>query len=356
MSSEDISILVAGKQNTISIKATDFTIIDERVGDILYKSKKTESIKFQYIKGDENRTGIKFNNRFYPTEGFIIESPNEFYINGKKLKFKLSIVIFNNTLYAINILPVESYLAGIINAEISSKWPIEAIKAQSVVSRTFALRKKIYNFTKPYDLDSSVLDQVYKGISIIDEQSVKAVRETYGEVLVYQNQLIQAFFHANSAGYTEGAEYFAGNRLPYLISVKDPYSLNKPRDSWSYQIKISELEKTLLNLYKIGGKIKKISIKEQNERGRVMKLLIETTQTSYTITGEHFRRALGYTNIFSTKFKLFLSKEILRVEGSGSGHGVGMSQWGAFEMAKQDKRYKEILNFYFTNVRVLKMY
>lgn len=352
--SEKISILIK-KGKKISFTSSNFSVSDDMVGDRLFsiKNKKKIIVKIEK-KNDEY--GLRILNTFYPTTSIIVESKKGFNINKKNLSFKLAIILYKKNLYAINVLPLEAYLAGIINSEISSKWPIESIKAQAVVSRTYAFRKKIKNREKPYDLNTTVLDQVYKGITNIDRASIEAVKETYGEVVVYNHRLIEAFFFAHSGGKTEDGSYFSGVDVPYLRAVDDSiYVKDKPRSNWSYKIKINKFFAKLRAKNWIKGELETIKIKKRSKSNRVLRLAF-ISQKTVTVSGENLRQLLGYNKLFSTNFKIKLNGKYLIVEGKGSGHGVGMCQWGAYGMAKANKTYKEIIHKYFTDVKIIKAY
>jgi stage II sporulation protein D len=352
--SEKVSILIE-KSKKISFFASNFSISDEMVGDRLFSSKKEKKIIVEIQKRD-NEYGLKVLNTFYPTTSIIIESEKGFKINNKKLSFKLAVILYKEDLYAVNVLPLEAYLAGIINSEISSKWPIESIKAQAVVSRTYAFRKKIKNREKPYDLNTTVLDQVYKGITHIDKVSIDAVKQTYGEVITYNHRLIEAFFFAHSGGKTEDGSYFNGIDVPYLKPRDDSeYVKDKPRSNWSYKIKLKDFTNRLKSKNWIKGEIDKIKIIKRSKSKRVLKLAFISDKT-VTISGENLRQLLGYNKLFSTNFKIKKSGKYLIIEGHGSGHGVGMCQWGAFGMAKAGKTYKDIIHKYFTDVEIIKAY
>jgi len=349
-----VSILIK-KAKKISFLASNFSITDEMVGDKLFsiKGKKNIIVKIEK-KNDEY--GLRIFNSFYPTTSIMIKSKNSFKINGKVLNFNLAIILYKNELYAVNVLPLEAYLAGIINSEISSKWPIESIKAQAVVSRTYAFRKKIKNRSKPYDLNTTVLDQVYKGITNIDKASIDAVKETYGEVITYNHRLIEAFFFAHSGGKTEDGSYFSGVDVPYLRPVDDSiYVKDRPRNKWTYKVKLSYFMKKLKSKNWIKGELEKIKITKRSKSNRVLRLSLISDKT-VSISGENLRQVLGYSKLFSTNFKINVKGKYLVVTGKGSGHGVGMCQLGAYGMAKAKKTYKEIIHKYFTKVKIIKAY
>ncbi len=352
---EYIKILIKTSKSKISFEATDFIIKDERVGDRLFSIKKKRDITVS-IKSKDNQDGIIVMGKFFPTTGIIVESKNRFKIDNKRLKFKLLVTTYNKKLYAINLLPIESYLAGIIHTEISPSWPEEAIKAQVVVSRTYALRKKFRNLFRPYDLETTVLDQVYKGMGMVNSHSTRMVAQTYGEVIAYKHELIEAFFHSNSGGMTQDGTYFSGVEVPYLKPTNDiKYLKGAPKTNWKYKLPLKKFSYYLRRANLISGSFKKIIIVKRSKSGRVLKLTLVSKKRK-TISGEKLRAILGYGKLLSTKFSIKINKKYIVINGKGFGHGVGMSQWGAFGMAKVKKTYKEIIHKYFTNVKIVKMY
>lgn len=351
---DQLKILVAKNRKSLSLKTGRFKIFDEQVGDRLIQKYGRHTIKITLAnRGDQK--GLRIMGRFYPTSGVVIESKKGFLVKKKQLHFKLAVTRFKGMLFMINILPLEQYLAGIVNSEISSKWPLEAIKAQVVVSRTYALRKKIRNFTRPYDLNTSVLDQVYRGMRHVDQRSIDAVKATYGEVITYNHHLIQGFFFANSGGHTEDASYFAGRQLPYIKGKPDPYSLNMPRGKWSIKISQKRLTALLKRQNLIKGKLQGITAAKISSGDRWLKVKLISDKT-VTIQGEHLRRLVGYNKLYSTKFTVTKRGNYFIFNGGGSGHGVGMSQWGAHNMAKGGKRYREIINFYYNHIKLMRIY
>ncbi|KAK3575737.1 hypothetical protein CHS0354_030069 [Potamilus streckersoni] len=162
---------------------------------------------------DSAATKLKF--KLYPAGGVLINGKykagtsafvySETPIAYQNRIYQGSVRLLNkdNTLYIINFIPPESYLAGVINAEINSSWHPEAVKTQTVIARTYALYRKLHSDMQNWDLTDSESDQVYKGLGIADVASFAAVRATQGEVIFSEGSIIQAFYHSNSGGYTE---------------------------------------------------------------------------------------------------------------------------------------------------------
>ena len=245
-----------------------------------------------------------------------------------------------NGLYIINELPLENYIKDVVAAEVSADWDMEALKAQAVISRTYALFQKRMNGGSLYHIASSVLDQVYKGNNP-DERITSAVDQTRGEILTYDGKPIQAFYHSTSEGCTENAEEVFGKSYPYLKSVESTCDIS-PYSVWEKKIKLSEIEEAL----DIKG-IKSISIKSYTSAKRVKKLSITGDSGTSVILATDFRKALGWSRLPSTNFTLSIDKGAAYFEGKGYGHGVGLCQWCALGMAREGKNYREILAHFY---------
>ncbi len=245
-----------------------------------------------------------------------------------------------NGLYIINELPMETYVKDVVAAEVSADWDMEALKAQAVISRTYALFQKRMNGGGLYHIASSVLDQVYKGNSP-DERISAAVEQTKGEILTYNGKPIQAFYHSTSNGCTENPEEVFGKSYPYLRSVESNCDIS-PYSVWERKIKLSEIEEAL----DMRG-IRKITIKSYTSAKRVKELSITGNSGVRVIRATDFRKALGWSRLPSTNFSLNVDGDSAYFEGKGYGHGVGLCQWCALAMAREGKNYREILAHFY---------
>lgn len=248
-----------------------------------------------------------------------------------------------NGLYLINELPLEDYLKGVVAAEVGSKWENEALKAQAVASRTYALYQKRNNAANKmsYHLTSSVLHQVYRG-DMITDNIAKAVNSTKGEILVYEGAPIIAFYHSTSVGSTEDCIEVFGKNLPYLKPVETNPELS-PYFVWEKKIPISDIEKAV-NLNKIND----ILPHSQTLTNRIRDLKIVTDKGAYLYPTKDLRKNLGWDKLPSTLItELSRDGDVFIFQGKGYGHGVGMCQWSAQLMAKEGKSYKEILSKFY---------
>lgn len=272
-----------------------------------------------------------------------LTAPDAILLNGKRYRGILEISRpASGGLLVVDELPLEEYLVGLVNCEISSHWPMEAVKAQVVIARTYALYQKRSRSSQPYHLESTVLDQVYAGSGQEDARSKRAVEETQGEVLTHGGEIIQAFYHSSCGGGTESAEDVWGFSLPYIQSVVCRYCLESPSTVWEQSLTLREIE-SALGLTGLRG----VRVREVSDGGRVRRIDLVTSRGVVTMTGAAFRKGIGFSVVRSTRFTLVSSGETVTFKGSGSGHGVGLCQWGARERALEGFSYREILSYYY---------
>lgn len=289
--------------------------------------------------------GISVNGR--EVRSLRLASPEFIQVNGKRYRNILDIMPVEQGLLVINELPLEEYLVGLINAEISSHWPIEAVKAQAVIARSFALFQKNARAGQLYHLESTVLDQVYDGSDMEDSRSLRGVTETRGEVLTFAGSIIQAFYHSSCGGSTETPDNVWGFPLSYLKSVPCRYCIETPTTAWEISLPRKKLE-TLLKI----PLLKELRIAERTEQGRVKTVDLVGTRDVTHLSGPKFRQAVGYGVIKSTNFTVKLNGDDYLFTGVGSGHGVGLCQWGAKERASEGFSYREILGYYYPGARI----
>ena len=246
-------------------------------------------------------------------------------------------------------LSLEEYLIGVVGAEMPASFPMEALKAQAVVARTYAL-KKIESGGK---LTDTVSTQSYKDNNELKKlwgssfdtyyQKIKtAVTATKGLSIYYQGKYIDAVYHSTSNGKTQDAAYVWGNRVPYLKSVDSSWD----KEATSYLREVSKDFTNVLNL--LGVNINddiSFEILSRDYSGRVEKVRVG----DQTFSGVEFRNLLG---LRSADFDLSLENGNLIITTRGYGHGVGMSQYGASGMAKAGYTYQQILKHYYTGVSI----
>ena len=254
----------------------------------------------------------------------------------------------------VDVLPIEEYLVGLVASEMPTDWPLEAVKAQAVSSRTYALYqlgvRQAGGSSAIYDVESTVMDQVYLGARGGD-RARRAVEETKGEVLKYHGELFKSFFSSSCGGMTESAINVWGEKGRFPL-IKDRYCERSPNNTWTYSVPRQELSARLNSAGFAVGRIESVQVERRDKNPRAATLVIGTGGQTLFLQGSDFRKAMGFDKIKSTWFDARLEGERVTFSGHGYGHGVGMCQWGAKGMADEGKTYREILKFYYPGARI----
>ncbi len=387
-----------------------------------------KKIKGLILKKQNNRTTLIFDKNkqkifdLKNEEKFVVRSSDRrgIWVGQKRYAGKLNIFIRDNDIMVVNVLGIEKYLCSVVGSEMPAKWPLEALKAQAIASRTYALKQK---GNPLYDIDSTNKNQVYIGLEAGTYKTKRAVNSTRSLVLTYKNKLINSLFHSSSAGMTENSQDVWKNKYPYLSSVKD-FDKNNPKLRWNKKFSKSQLQKLFP---RIGG-IKKIEILNVTSTGRVKNVKIYGDFGTDQISGVDIRKRMNLkstlvrfkfiedneakssdeipellstnssgneslthivrvgdtliviadqydvsveeivalnkiknSSIINIGQRLLVprnslnsssSEKILVVSGYGSGHGVGMSQWGAKYMANKGQKANAILKHFYKGVEI----
>ena len=257
----------------------------------------------------------------------------------------------------IETIPLEEYIVGVLAGEMPISFEIEALKAQAVASRSYALNKIANNKDKEYDVVDTIMNQVYLGNDYLKSvwkntyvtkinKLKTAVNETFGEYLDYNGSIVNAMFFSTSNGYTEDSKNVFGFEAAYLKSV------NSPWDEETSTAFNSSKEISLQEFYE------KLNLPYQE------KLTVEITKRSPTnrilnlkINNQDFasRELYNKLSLKSTDFVIIQNGSNIIIKTKGYGHGVGMSQYGALGMAKQGKTYEEILSHYYKDTKIKKI-
>jgi SpoIID/LytB domain protein len=258
----------------------------------------------------------------------------------------------------INIIDPENYLKGVVPSEVSSSWPMEALKAQAVAARSYAwwqVLKARLNPNSAYDLDDTIGYQAYLGLTRRTAPTDQAVDLTSRTVMRYQGKVIKAYFSADSGGASESAENVFGEDLPYCKSRKEEYDLSKTRTNWQKTMTLAEISQAL------GDSVRSISVlnEDRSESGRVKFLTVyfENGQVE-KISGTRIRRLFKLrSTLFEVRPSPASGVESFQLDGRGFGHGVGMAQVGAKEYASQlGWTFDQILKFYYDGITLEPIY
>jgi stage II sporulation protein D len=304
--------------------------------------------------------------------------------NGRRYRGRIHVVAgrAGGGLMLVNRLSVESYIAGVVAPEIGARRPDEedAVLAQAVVSRSFALRNRGRYESLGFDAYADVRDQVYNGVAAETPQVWAAVRRTAGQVLRYRGEIIDAYFHSTCGSSTAGVEEGFSTARPrsYLRPVSDASGKGhyfcdiSPRFRWREEWDGPKLRaiftRTLSNVMPLGGDglqpITDVEVSRTTRSGRVAELRIVFARGDVRIAGGNVRSVLrpeADRTLSSTAFQLTVTKDggqvtRLVAAGAGSGHGVGMCQWGAVGRARAGQDYRRILSTYFPGTTLDRIY
>lgn len=276
----------------------------------------------------------------------------------------------------VNELDLDSYVEGV--REVPGLWPMEALKAQAVAARTYALWEKQRGYWTRYGFDvcGTVSCQVYQGAAAgLGERGrrwTQAVGDTAGEVLLHEGEPALTRYHSSSGGVTLPNEvvYPSAGPRPYLRSVQDPFDRVSPLHRWEVKFPRADLQQILREAIGLGGELSQVIADEQ-----ARKLVIRTLGGELEMTTVRFRRVVSEyaprvfpgrypgpradgqrmpATIPSSRFVVRRTSDGFLVQGKGYGHGVGMSQWGAMGRAEEGHAYDEILGAYYTGLRPTK--
>lgn len=258
----------------------------------------------------------------------------------------------NGLLQVINDLDIEDYLKGVIAAEIPHEWDREALMAQAVASRTYAIHEKMSQRRTTYHILATVDSQVYLGKAGERPRTVQAVRDTRGQIILYEGRPIAAYYHSSCGGHTEDALELWGHDAPYLRGVDCDCQQISRYGLWEKRFAVTEVLKALR---RDGYRLEDITSVEADDitpAGRVKRVVFRNASATLTVPSESLRAALGWSQVPS----IFFEPEIIDGEvvfsGRGLGHGVGLCQWGAQEMARRGASHREILLHYYPGTEI----
>ena len=324
----------------------------------------------------------------------------------RRFRGRLQVRAQDGQLQAINHVPLETYLASVVGSEMPASWPQAALRAQAVAARTYALsqRRPVASF----DVKATVASQMYKGVEAETGSTREAVAATRGQVLLYGNRLIQAVFHSSGGGTTENSGELWNQQLPYLVSVPD-YDATSPVSRWEQRYDAASLRRLFPDL----GGVSAIEVLATTSSGRVRRAQLRGPAGSVVLSGSELRNRLKLrSTLVQFRFELApastapaaapllpgavealplkpmdlsaatagptgstgvpqlpplpaleplqparptlvaVLEPVLVVSGRGFGHGVGMSQWGAYAMALNGTDYTNILRHYYRGAEV----
>lgn len=275
------------------------------------------------------------------------------WIGDRWYRGRVQVVPTGKGLTAVNYVDLEQYLYSVLGAEMSCSWPLEALKAQAVAARSYALKQRQASGNGVFDLGDTQAWQVYNGIEKECTTTQAAVNATAGQVLTYNGQIIEAVFHSSSGGHTENVEDIWVQALPYLRAVPD-FDQGTPVFQWTVTLSRSELSQKISGV----GNVLSLTPERTTPRGRVITMKVTGDAGSRSLSGDKLRSALGlkstlfevvpqYGSVASASAKSQQPPTAFQIVGRGFGHGLGMSQWGAYNLALKGFNYQQIVLHYY---------
>lgn len=303
---------------------------------------------------------------------------NRLQVGGKRYRGLMKLLPDGQVVQVINVIYMEDYLRGVVPPEIGKRADseIEAVKAQAVAARTYAIAHLQQYPAEQYDMKSSIMDQIYKGLSVEDKLVNRSIEATAGQTITFDDQLINAYYHSTCGGMTDDIEsVWDRKETPYLKAVSDSGAC-----SWSkyYTWKEVFTERQLrgrLEQYlssdrgrdMVISRITDVVLAELSPGGRIARMTVVTEAGNYQFKKDRIRWVVGRTSnpdliLPSDRFEVVIGRdasgrvETVTFKGRGYGHGVGMCQCGAIGLARQGWSYNAILQHYFTGVELQSKY
>lgn len=293
-------------------------------------------------------------------------------VNGKAYRGRLLLIRRKDGrkdkgLVAVNVLPLDDYLAGVVSSEMPSRWPMPALRAQAVAARTYVLFRARSRAKWDYDVSAGTGDQVYKGVAGETASARRAAEQTRGVVLLYNWKLLPAYYHSVCGGFTAGRKnIFNETDITPLAGVRCGYCEPKRhgmRSAKFYRWQFTLPQSKLVNALEAKGfkleKIKAITPAKPGRGGHTARLIIEPAAgRPFELSVNDLRSMIGYGKIISNSFECDMRNGVLAFRGRGFGHGVGMCQWGAKGMAVADSGYgfDQILTYYYPGAEIRRVY
>lgn len=263
---------------------------------------------------------------------------------------------------AVVTLPMEQYLIGVLQGEVGENWPPEALKAQAIAARSYTMSIMNQRRGKPYDVVTTTKDQVYTPRIKIPTTIQAAVLDTQGQILKFKGQTLRAFYHSCCGGTGEAftavwTDLAPGKTPPPFTPVvaEDHFCKKSPQRRWELTLSEADFLKALRTQAPKITSASQVSYKT-DAQGRINDITIATDASPVHLSGNQFRKALGYETLRSTHFKVKQHGPSITFSGRGFGHGVGLCQWGAKGMAEKKKTASQILQFYYPGAELTKPY
>jgi stage II sporulation protein D len=342
---ETVRVLVSEGRTTVTVGGgAGFTLSDTSGGRVFTQRPQGGTIRLANQRG---AVAVRETGHVAPAVLAYNPDRGPVAVDGILYRGYLEVHAAGGALAVVNVVDLEAYLQGVVKDEIPAGWPAETAKAMAVAARTYAAYQRRQNPTGLFHLRNTTASQVYGGARGEDPRTTWAVQTTQGQVLTFQDQPIPAFYHSCSGGATEDAADYFGQEYDIVLGVKDDFSLGCPYALWVERLTTPQIEQALARAGHAIGRVQGIQDLLRSRTGRILRIGVQHTRGTLVLEGRRFREAIGNEVLRSTDFEVRADRAGYTFVGRGSGHGVGMSQWGAKEMADLAFQYQDILKFYY---------
>jgi len=282
-----------------------------------------------------------------------LPGPGPHRVDGRRYRGALAVEPAPGGLRVVNEVPLEAYVAGTLLGEVQESWGEAALEAQAVAIRSYALHRRARAAGRAWDVEADTRGQVYLGMDGESETAWRAVRATRGQVLAWNGEAILAAFHGTAGGRTASAAEVWGRPVPYLESVAVEGEDVSPDTYWRAPVSAAELAEAVAKLGHDVGPVERVEIEDRTGSGRAATLRLSGPAGSALVPATALRKAVGERRLRSTLFEVRSAPGGVVFVGSGRGHGVGMSQWGARAMAERGAGYRVILGRFYPGARLV---
>lgn len=302
--------------------------------------------------------GVHLEGRDLGREVVFDAGPQGFGHAGRSYAGEAVVTAQGEAMSLVNRLPLEEYLEGVVPSEMPPSFASQALRAQAVAARTFAWRvvERTRDAGRAYDLSAGMMDQAYLGTGVANVTTQDAVRLTRGQILLYEGAPAFTAFHAHSGGVLEDDAAVWSADMPYLEVEEDAQTAMYKSLDWEYRTGAAALAELLR---RNGFPLKRVvglRVESRSESGRVKTMAVDTDQGTLRIRGNSFRLLVGPARVRSLLCDVRYENGEFVFSGTGYGHGVGLSQWGAQAMAYKGKDYREILTTYYPGTTLETLY
>jgi stage II sporulation protein D len=330
-----------------------FTILALHTGSPIQEGRRLRQMAVRAVP-----EGIAFGEEILPYFGVRIQPESEATIrlNGRRLRGILEIVRQQDlTLLVINHVSLEDYLRGVLSKEAPDYWPDEALKAIAIAARTYAVSQRFTKAFGEYDVTGDVMSQEYGGKTGEKTATTRAVKATAGWVVTYEGQLFPTFYHSTCGGVTEHARVMGRFDIePLRGGIRCSLCSASPFFHWQRRLTKAEIGWALRNSrYGSIGPVLDIRVTQRTASDRAKEITVVGAHRTLQLTGYDLRALLGFERIRSPLFSVTATGDSFILDGHGWGHGVGLCQWGAAELARRGFSAREILAFYYPHTELV---